>query len=289
MIAALPRPSPRWPAARSCPRPRASSPPILYPKVRRADRRRRQHRRHRQGRRHDRAEPRHDARLYSHRSRGAPRRTAAHPRAAPSMRASTPSASTATRAPPTPSRLLSSGRVPCAIWGVRTRRCTTVCRDLAEDVVRNGEGVRHVIRVRCGNAASPRPRARSAKRSSTPALQMRRRRQRSQRRPPRAGHRQARRRTPPEDIDLSRLKLRAMGGIEIFATACSSSIPQRRPPSSPTCAARSSTPANGRPKDGVFAAPVDFPPHERCVEIEIDVGNGPAAAMVSAAISPTNT
>jgi len=30
----------------------------------------------------------------------------------------------------------------------------------------------------------------------------------------------------------------------------------------------------------VFAAAVDFPPHERSVEIEIEVGNGAASAVV---------
>ena len=34
------------------------------------------------------------------------------------------------------------------------------------------------------------------------------------------------------------------------------------------------------PKNGVFAAPIDFPPHERCVELEIEVGNGTASATV---------
>ena len=28
--------------------------------------------------------------------------------------------------------------------------------------------------------------------------------------------------------------------------------------------------ASAPPKDGVFTAPIDFPPHERCVEIEVD-------------------
>jgi glutamate N-acetyltransferase/amino-acid N-acetyltransferase len=30
----------------------------------------------------------------------------------------------------------------------------------------------------------------------------------------------------------------------------------------------------------VFAAPIDFPPHERAVELEIDIGNGAASAAV---------
>ena len=38
--------------------------------------------------------------------------------------------------------------------------------------------------------------------------------------------------------------------------------------------------ASAPPKDGVFSPPIDFPPHERSVEIDIDVGNGAAIASV---------
>jgi glutamate N-acetyltransferase/amino-acid N-acetyltransferase len=34
------------------------------------------------------------------------------------------------------------------------------------------------------------------------------------------------------------------------------------------------------PRNGVFSPPIDFPRHERCVEIEVDLGNGAAAATV---------
>ena len=50
--------------------------------------------------------------------------------------------------------LLSSSRVPCSDVLGFERGLHQVCRDLAEDVVRNGEGVRHVIRVTVKNAAS---------------------------------------------------------------------------------------------------------------------------------------
>ena len=38
--------------------------------------------------------------------------------------------------------------------------------------------------------------------------------------------------------------------------------------------------ASAEPKDGVFSPPIDFPPHERCVEIEIDLCAGAAEATV---------
>jgi glutamate N-acetyltransferase/amino-acid N-acetyltransferase len=60
---------------------------------------------------------------------------------------------------------VSSGRVPCPDLAAFETALTTVCRDLAEDVVRNGEGVHHVIRVRSNGAPRPRWPARSARRS----------------------------------------------------------------------------------------------------------------------------
>ena len=38
--------------------------------------------------------------------------------------------------------------------------------------------------------------------------------------------------------------------------------------------------ASAPPKNGVFTPPVDFPAHERCVEIEVDLGLGRAGATV---------
>ena len=34
------------------------------------------------------------------------------------------------------------------------------------------------------------------------------------------------------------------------------------------------------PQDGVFSPPIDFPPHERCVDIAVDLGLGAASATV---------
>ena len=51
--------------------------------------------------------------------------------------------------------LLSSSRVAGVDLKTFEAALTQVCRDLAEDVVRNGEGVRHVIRVEVRHAATP--------------------------------------------------------------------------------------------------------------------------------------
>ena len=34
------------------------------------------------------------------------------------------------------------------------------------------------------------------------------------------------------------------------------------------------------PADGVYCPPIDFPPHERCVEIDVDLGAGSASATI---------
>jgi glutamate N-acetyltransferase/amino-acid N-acetyltransferase len=70
-----------------------------------------------------------------------------------------------------------------------------------------------------------------------------------------------------------------MGGIEIFAQG----VFQLNPTKETALVAhlkQAELYASAPPKDGVFTAPIDFPPHERCVEIEIDLGQGPVAATV---------
>jgi len=38
--------------------------------------------------------------------------------------------------------------------------------------------------------------------------------------------------------------------------------------------------ASAPPVRGAFRPPVDFPPHERCVEIDVDLGMGTGACQV---------
>jgi glutamate N-acetyltransferase/amino-acid N-acetyltransferase len=78
--------------------------------------------------------------------------------------------------------------------------------------------------------------------------------------------------------DLSRLTVR-MGGIEIFAGG----VFQLNPEKETALVAHlrgAELYASAPPKDGVFTAAVDYPPHERCVEIEVALGAGSAAATV---------
>ena len=80
------------------------------------------------------------------------------------------------------------------------------------------------------------------------------------------------------DTDLTKLRA-TMGGIEIFARGVFQLNPDKE-----VALVRhlrdAELYASAPAKDGVFAPPVDFPPHERCVEIEVDVGSGSATATV---------
>lgn len=174
--------------------------------------------------------------------------------------------------------LASSSRVPCTDVLGFERALHQVCRDLAEDVVRNGEGVRHVIRVTVRNAASlGLARALGKAIVNAPLFKCA---------------------VAGNDPNVGRLiqaigkhvgahaagtnltKLRAtLGGIEIFADG----VFQLNPEKETALVAHlrgAELYASAPPKDGVFSAPIDFPPHERCVELEIEVGNGAAAATV---------
>ena len=174
--------------------------------------------------------------------------------------------------------LISSGRVPCEDFGAFERGLHTVCRDLAEDVVRNGEGVRHVIRVRVTQAASPvlaralgkaivnAPLFKCAVAGNDPNVG----------RLVQAIGKHIGAFAP--QTDLSKLRA-AMGGVEIFANG----VFQLDPSKEAALIAHlrgAELYASAAPKEGVFSAPIDFPPHERCVELDIEVGNGVASATV---------
>jgi glutamate N-acetyltransferase / amino-acid N-acetyltransferase len=173
---------------------------------------------------------------------------------------------------------LSSGRVPFNDWGTFERGLHQVCRDLAEDVVRNGEGVRHVIRVTVKNAASlglaralgkavvNGPLFKCAVAGNDPNVG-----RLIQAIGKYVGAHAA-------GTNLSKLTAR-MGGIEIFANGVFQLDPSKELALVAHLKAAELY-ASAPNKEGVFTAPIDFPPHERAVELEIDLGNGAASAMV---------
>jgi glutamate N-acetyltransferase/amino-acid N-acetyltransferase len=174
--------------------------------------------------------------------------------------------------------LLSSGAIPCDDLAGFETALTQVCRDLAEDVVRNGEGVRHVIRIQVKNAPTPSlacalgkaivnaPLFKCAVAGNDPNVG----------RLVQAIGKHVGAHAP--DTDLSKLRA-SIGGVEIFSGGAFRLNPEKETAlvahlknaelyiSKPTC-------------DGMFAASVDYPPHERCVEIEVDLNGGTCNATI---------
>jgi glutamate N-acetyltransferase / amino-acid N-acetyltransferase len=169
--------------------------------------------------------------------------------------------------------------VPCADLGAFERALLTVCADLAEDVVRNGEGVRHVIRVSVVNApdsASARALAKTV--VNAPLLKCA-----VAGNDPNVGRlvqavgKHAGSHEPA--MDLSGLRL-SLGGVEIFSGGEFRLDPAREAELVGHLRAAELY-ASAPPRDGVFSPPVDFPAHERCVEIGIDLGlRGGGSAVV---------
>jgi len=174
--------------------------------------------------------------------------------------------------------LVSSGKVPCPDPGAFAQALRSVCRDLAEDVVRNGEGVRHVIRVSVLNAADfPSARALGKAVVNAPLFKCA-----VSGNDPNVGRlvqaigKHVGSQAP--GTDLSGLRM-ALGGVEIFSGGAFRLDPAKE---SALVAHMKGAElyASAPPKGGVFSPPVDFPAHERCVEIEIDLGRTGGASSV---------
>jgi glutamate N-acetyltransferase/amino-acid N-acetyltransferase len=174
--------------------------------------------------------------------------------------------------------LVSSGRVPCPNLAAFESALRQICRDLAEDVVRNGEGVRHVLRVAVRGAPTPAfartlgkavvnaPLFKCAVAGNDPNVG----------RLVQAVGKYVGAQAP--QTDLSQLRL-TLGGIEIFSRGIFQLNPEKELALSAHLRGAELY-ASAPPKDGVFSPPIDYPPHDRCVEIEIDLGTGPASDIV---------
>jgi len=153
-----------------------------------------------------------------------------------------------------------------------------VCQDLAEDVVRNGEGVRHVIRVslsgapddafatRLGRAIVNAPLFKCAVAGNDPNVG----------RLVQAIGRHLGHNAPAFDVSGTRITI---GGLLIFNDGIFNLDPAKEIALTDHFRAAelyASAPDAG----GVFHAPVDYPPHEKSVEIGIHLGDGPGAATV---------
>ncbi len=174
--------------------------------------------------------------------------------------------------------LISSGQAGPVDVSAFATALKSICRDLAEDVVRNGEGIRHVMRVRVTGAPDRRfavrlgkaivnaPLFKCAVAGNDPNVG---------RLVQAIGKFLGELESPP---DMSALRL-TLGGQEIFAGGVF-----RLDPAKEEALVRHFREAElyaSKPDTaGGYAPPVDFPVHERCVEIGVELGDGPADATV---------
>lgn len=156
---------------------------------------------------------------------------------------------------------------------------TQVCRDLAEDVVRNGEGVRHVMRVTVrgapdaaaarslGKAVVNSPLLKTAVAGNDPNVG----------RLVMALGKEAGARGIPLDPARTRL---TMGGELIVEGGLFRLDREKERRLTAHLVAAELYPQAPAPDGITFRPPVDFPRHERAVEIEVELGAGPGAAEV---------
>jgi glutamate N-acetyltransferase/amino-acid N-acetyltransferase len=174
--------------------------------------------------------------------------------------------------------LLSSGVVPCPDQGAFARALDTLCADLAEDVVRNGEGVHHVIRVGISHAPSESvaraigkgivnsPLCKTAICGNDPNVG----------RLLAALGKHVTLHAP--GLDLGRLRV-SVGGQTVFAEGAfrlSAEVEKHLVDHLRATELYASV----VPADGVYQPPVKYPPHEESVAIDIDLGAGDASSVV---------
>jgi glutamate N-acetyltransferase / amino-acid N-acetyltransferase len=174
--------------------------------------------------------------------------------------------------------LLSSGKVPCPDLDTFQVALNQVCRDLAEDIARNGEGVHHVMRVQVKGAPNE-ALARAVGKSvvNSPLFKCA-----VCGNDPNVGRlvcaigKYLGPAAP--DLDLGRMRI-AMGGLPIYQDGSfrlNGQIETALKAHMKMAELYTSAPS----PDGIFRPAVDHPPHEKCVELEIDLGAGPAACTV---------
>jgi glutamate N-acetyltransferase/amino-acid N-acetyltransferase len=174
--------------------------------------------------------------------------------------------------------LLSSGAVPCPDEAAFAQALATVCGDLAEDVVRNGEGVHHVLRVSVrgapgvalargvGKAVVNSPLCKTAMCGNDANVG----------RLLCAVGKYLGVEAPSLDLAGARI---TVGGRTIYANGAF----RLDPGTEAELVAhlrQAEMYASVPPADGVFRPTVDFPPHERCVDMVVDLGKGDATATI---------
>lgn len=174
--------------------------------------------------------------------------------------------------------VLSSGEVEGVNLSDFRAALLEVCRDLAEDVVRNGEGIRHVLKIHVsgtptdqdsvsiGKAIANAPLFKCAIAGNDPNVG----------RLVQAIGKHLGESTPAFDVSDMTLKL---GGHEIFRDG----VFQLNPSKETALVAhleQAELYRSAPDERGNYSPPIDFPAHERQVEIEVDFGQGPGHATV---------
>jgi glutamate N-acetyltransferase/amino-acid N-acetyltransferase len=174
--------------------------------------------------------------------------------------------------------LLSSGTVPCPDEEAFAQALRTVCADLAEDVVRNGEGVRHVVRATVKNAPTENlARALGKAIVNAPLVKCA-----FAGNDPNVGRivmaigKHVGIHAPEVSLTSARITL---GGLTIFEHGAFH-LDEAAEKQLTAHLQSAELYASAIPADGVFKPTVSFPPHERCVELEIDLASGSAQATV---------
>jgi glutamate N-acetyltransferase/amino-acid N-acetyltransferase len=175
--------------------------------------------------------------------------------------------------------LVSSGRRPAVDAHAFGAALARVCDDLAEDVVRNGEGVHHVVRVNVtgarsfeeargiGKAVVNSPLLKAAVNGNDPNVG---------RLLCAAGKHAGALNLP---LDPARVVMKVGG--EVVLAGGSMALDPAKEARLVAHMRSAELYASAPPADGTtFRPPVDFPRHERAVEIEIDLGMGGASCAV---------
>jgi glutamate N-acetyltransferase / amino-acid N-acetyltransferase len=175
--------------------------------------------------------------------------------------------------------MVSSAQVPCPDHDAFKAALVKVCRDLAEDIVRNGEGVHHVLRVRVSGAPDARL-ARGVGKSivNSPLLQCA-----VAGNDPNVGRLVAAigKYLGAEGVAVDPVRVRlAFGETTVFENGAF-----RLDRGAEDALVRHFRQAemyhSVPPADGLtFRPPIKFPPHERCVEVAVELGLGDASTEV---------
>jgi glutamate N-acetyltransferase/amino-acid N-acetyltransferase len=174
--------------------------------------------------------------------------------------------------------LLSSRKKPAPPAGAFEAALARVCGDLAEDVVRNGEGVRHVLRVAVTGAADDRAARLIGKAVvNSPLLKAA-----VNGNDPNVGRLlcAAGKVAGAEGLALDPARAVMKVGGEIVLQGGAMRLDAEKEKRLVAHMKSAELYASHPTPEGVFKPGVDYPPHERCVEIAIDLGLGRGAATI---------